>query len=288
MKQVHLIFNLVLLAVAAIGGFLWITAHIGPLTAEDTGVSMQYVLLTAALLGSLQLSFSSLYYQGTMQYRLILFFFQWGMLCWVAGMMLWITGSYSLGGESAVSAVSDYVFNFAPVCWLMGAYYWVHLLPHPSQNGAYSSRHVYAVPVLVSSFGASALYFFASQGTGALIDEPVLTFFSIITSSCTLLAGMVLWWATRSDRDISRPQKWNQVLIFVGALLYFFADLQELASRAAYQVYDGSLSDMTFLVAIVILSIAMAQIKDPFDRPNAVPKLTTAEVISSLTCRNDK
>lgn len=282
MKQVHAVFNLVLICLALFGCAYWVYVHMVPADRAQYELSIQYVLLVSALIGSIQLSFSTLYYQGSLQNRFMLFFFQWGMLCWVAGMLLWIAGSYIVTEETSLADVSDYVFNFAPLCWVLGSYYWTHLLS-VAPGKKYSISNIYLVPMVIMSIGFCVLFFFGSQGSGTLIDDPLLSLFSMLTSSLVLFMGSIIWWTTRRDAQIQIFDKRNGTLLMISAALYFLADLQELAARAAYQVYDGSLSDITFLVAIMLLSISMARMRDPFPPQKKQTPLTTDDIIKNFT-----
>lgn len=282
MKQVHIVFNLILLCLAFFGCAYWLYVHVAPINRAQYELSIQYALLVSALVGSLQLSFSTLYYQGSLQNRFMLFFFQWGMLCWVAGMLLWIAGTYVAAEDTSLTDVADYVFNFAPLCWVLGSYYWTHLLP-VSSGSKYNSSNIYFIPFVMACIGFCMLFFFGSRGSGALIDNPVLSLFSMCTSSMVLFMGSVIWWTTRRDAQIQIFDKRNGVLLMVASVLYFLADLQELAARAAYQIYDGSLSDITFLAAITLLSISMARMRDPFPPQKKQVPLTTDDIMKNFT-----
>jgi hypothetical protein len=98
-----------------------------------------------------------------------------------------------------------------------------------------------------------------------------------------LFMGSVIWWTTRRDAQIQIFDKRNGVLLMVASVLYFLADLQELAARAAYQIYDGSLSDITFLAAITLLSISMARMRDPFPPQKKQVPLTTDDIMKNFT-----
>lgn len=282
MKQVHAVFNVILLCIALFGCAYWVFVHTAPADRPLYELSIQYALLVSALIGSLQLSFSTLYYQGSLQNRFMLFFFQWGMLCWVAGMLLWIVGSYVVTEVTSLADVSDYVFNFAPLCWVLGSYYWTHLLPVTPEN-KYTTSNIFLTPLVMASIGFCVLFFFGSRGSGTLIDDPVLSLFSMFTSSLMLFMGSTIWWTTRRDAQIQLFDKRNGVLLMAASILYFLADLQELAARAAYQIYDGSLSDITFLAAITLLSISMARMRDPFPPQKKRAPLTTDEIIKNFT-----
>ncbi len=282
MKQVHVVFNLVLCCLALFGCAYWLYVHTVPANQAQYELSIQLALLVSALVGSLQLSFSTLYYQGSLQNRFMLFFFQWGMLCWVAAMLLWIAGTYVVAEDTSLTNIADYVFNFAPLCWILGSYYWTHLLP-VSPRSKYSSSNIYFIPFVMASIGLGILFFFGSRGSGTLIDNPTLSLFSMCTSSMVLFMGGVIWWTTRRDAQIQTFDKKNGALVMVASVLYFLADLQELALRAAYQIYDGSLSDITFLVAITLLSISMARMRDPFPPQKIQVPLTTDDIIKNLT-----
>jgi hypothetical protein len=204
--------------------------------------------------------------EGFLTERVMRMMQQLGLLCWSVGMVIWIANTQMPEESVSFSHFADFLFNSAVIFWAYAVRLWGQGCGYRPLQSKHFFTSTFVIPMGVATFAATILFFFGLQGDGTYIDEPVLSLLSVLTTTLMVFIGVHTFLIARLQPGIT-SMRWYFVFL-LGCILYMMADLQELIFRSEYVSFDGSLSDVTFLIAIGCISAAFlhfesgARVKD--------------------------
>jgi len=244
----------------------WILLHSTPLFAEDQLADFADTYAFVALFGGLLGIYLAGKWGGFSSILgKIVLFFSLGLLAQVFGQFSYAFYARVLGVEIPYPSVGDIGFFGSIPLYIIGAYYLVKLTSVPVKNGQPTKLNPIAIAIPIFMLLLSYLVFLR----GYEVDPEnnlatILDFGYPLAQSIYVSLGLIAFYYTKNMTNSLMHKK---IIFLLSALVFQYVSDFVFLYKASNDMYvTGGITDLLYLISYFLMTLAIINLNDVFDR----------------------
>lgn len=190
-------------------------------------------------------------------------FLSLGLLAWAFGNWLWSYYNFFLKTEVPYPSLADVGYVIAVPLWITGIYYLSIATGAKFSVRKLGGRiYLFLLPILATAFSYYTLFVIARGGSFDWADNNALKIIFDLAypiGDWLILTLAFLVWGL-SLKYLGGRYKWPIFITLYGYVLMFIADFTFSYTTTLNTYYNGSISDLFFVLAMFVISFGIASI----------------------------